>query len=56
MPSGAKISTLSEDLQDLPPCEEGSPRNLPLLSALRGHVAGVPNMALLTSTLGVSGR
>lgn len=56
MLSGIKVSTLREDLQDLPPYEEGSPRNLPLLSALRGHVAGMPNVALLTSTLGVSGR
>lgn len=34
MLSGIKISTLREDLQDLPTYEKGSPRNLPLLSAL----------------------
>lgn len=40
MLTGVKIRTLREDVEDLSPCREGSHRNLPLLSALGGHIEG----------------
>lgn len=38
---------LREDLLHLPPCREGSHSHLPLLSALGGHIAGLPNVAFI---------